>query len=312
MAVFETIFPILVIVLFGFFTANRKRLNQNECDAISKFVFSYVIPVMLFVGTVNSDIPDNMAWEFLFSYYAALLFIYFIAILCAKFVFQFTASEQSVFSMGASYSNSTIVGIPICLYTLGEASLLPLFIIVSVHNLILFTVGMIVAEHSEFTLSSFFKSLLNVIKLLLTSPITVSLILGGIINMFDIDIYHPLKEALTLMSHAAVPSALFVLGTSLNKYKIRGHIAPALVIVFLKLFLFPLFVWLLAFKLYSIDPLWASTVLLTSAMPVGVSAYIFSQQYQVGEAPIAASIIISTIGSIFTLSILIPYIQGLN
>ncbi len=312
MAVFETIFPILVIVLLGFLSANRKHLSQNECDAISKFVFCYVIPIMLFVGTVNAKLPDKMEWEFLYSYYAALLFVYFIAVIIAKFIFNFSAPEQSVFSMGASYSNSTIVGIPICLYTLGEGSLLPLFVIVSVHNLILFTVGMIVAERNSFTLASFFKNILNILKLLLTSPITLSLILGGIVNIFNIPIYLPLKEGITLMSNAAVPTALFVLGTSLNKYHIKGHISPALVIVFLKIILFPILVWLLVFNFFTIDPLWASTALLTSAMPVGISAYIFSQQYKACEAPVTTSIVISTIASILTLSVLIPYVQSIN
>ncbi len=312
MAVFETIFPILAIVLLGYFSANRKHLSQTECDSISKFVFCYVVPIMLFVGTINAKIPEKMEWEFLFSYYAALLFIYFTAVIIGKFMFNFSAPEQSVFSMGASYSNSTIIGIPICLYTLGEDSLLPLFIIVSVHNLILFTVGMIVAEHGSFTLANFFRNIFSILKLLFSSPITLSLILGGIVNIFNIPIYAPLNQSITLMSHAAVPTALFVLGTSLNKYHIRGHISPALVIVFLKIILFPLLMWILVYKVFTLSPIWAATALLTSAMPVGISAYIFSQQYQACEAPITTSIVISTIGSIFTLSILLPYIQSIN
>ena len=278
MAVFETVFPILIIVLLGFWAAKREHLSLIECDAISKFVFVYVIPIMLFMGTVRANIPENMQWVFLYSYYVAALFVYFIAVVLAKYVFDFSAAEQSVFSMGAAYSNSTIVGIPVCLYTLGEGTLLPLFIIVSVHNLILFTVGMLVAERRTFTLALFFHNILAIIKQLFTSPITLSLILGGMVNVFDIALYKPLEQALSLMSDAAVPAALFVLGTSLNKYKIHGQIAPAMIIVFLKIILFPLLVWLLVYKIYSITPLWAATALLTSAMPVGISAYIFSQK----------------------------------
>ena len=214
--------------------------------------------------------------------------------------------------MGASYSNATIVGIPICLYALGEEALLPLFIIVSVHNLVLFTVGIFVAQRDSLSLSSFLGDFFVIVRQLLSSPITASLILGGMVNLLDIPIYKPLVEAITLLSSAAVPSALFVLGCSLNRYKIQGHLAPALTIVALKTLCFPLLVWLLLFQVFDISTLWAGTALLTSAMPVGISAYIFSKKYSLYEAPIATSIVLSTLASLLSLSVVIAYLQSLQ
>jgi malonate transporter and related proteins len=310
MGIFETVFPILAIVLTGFWAANRQYLSRADCDSIAKFVFVFVIPMLLFIGTVHSKIPSNMEWSFLFSYYAVLVFIFALSVFLAKVVFHFSAPEQSVFSMGASYSNATIVGLPVCIYALGENAMLPLFIIISIHNLILFTIGFIVAERDSFSMASFLRNSVGIVKQLVTSPITGSLILGGFINMFSIPIYKPLEDAITLMSKAAIPAALFVLGASLNKYKIHGHIAPALMIVVLKMIIFPVLVWTLVFQVFPVSKLWASTALLTSAMPVGISAYIFSQKYQVCEAPVATSIVISTVGSIVTLSFLIAYVQS--
>ncbi|BCG64909.1 MAG: hypothetical protein methR_P2702 [Methyloprofundus sp.] len=312
MKILDTVLPILLIVLIGYLAANRQQLSESGCDAIAKFVFSYAIPALLFIGTVHAEIPDNMQWEFLFSYYTVLLFIYMVSVWVAKFVFHYSAAEQSVFGMGAAYSNATIVGLPVCIYTLGEQAMLPLFIIISIHNLVLFTLGILLAERQQFALSTLLKNIINVVKLLITSPITASLILGGFINIFNIAIYPPIESAITLISKSAIPTALFVLGTSLNKYQVQGHIAPALVIVVLKIIIFPLLVWLLVFHIFQISPLWASTALLTSAMPVGISAYIFSQKYQVCTAPIATSIIISTVASIVTLSVVIAYVRAVN
>jgi len=311
MGIFETVFPILVIVLAGYWAANRKHLSENDCDSISTFVFTYIIPMLLFIGTAKANIPDNMEWEFLFSYYAALLFVYLLSIILGKLFFGFSVSEQSVFGMGSSYSNATIIGIPVCMYVLGEKSLLPLFIIISIHNLILFTIGICVIEFSKFSFSSFLQNLIEIFKQLITSPITASLIIGGLVNILNIPIYKPLEVAITLMSQAAIPTALFALGTSLNKYKIHGKIAPVLFMVILKIVFFPLLVWILAFQVFTIEPLWASTALLTSAMPVGISAYIFSQKYKECEALIATAILVSTLGSILTLSVLLLYVQSI-
>ena len=309
MAIFSTVLPILMIVLVGYLAANRQFLSENDCNSIAKLVFNFLIPVLLFIGTVKAEIPEQMEWEFLIAFYAPLLFIYLLGLFLGKWLFNYANAEQSVFSMGCSYSNSTIIGIPVCLYALGEKAMLPLFIILSVHNLFLFTLGCFAAERNLLFTRTFVKDIWAVIKQLVTSPITASLLLGAVFNLLQLPIYAPIKEALLLTSQAGVPMALFVLGASLNKYKIHGNITPALVIVICKTVLSPLLVWFLIFEVFSVDPIWAATALLTSAMPVGISAYIFSQQYQVGEAAITTSILISTLVSIFTLSFLIGYLQ---
>lgn len=311
MQVLETVLPILIIVLLGYIAARRHFLSQNDCDSVAKLVFNFLIPVLLFIGTVNAKIPQQMPWDFLFSFYAALLFIYLFGLILGKFIFNYDYAEQSVFSMGCAYSNSTIVGIPVCIYALGEEAMLPLFIILSVHNLFLFTLGCFAAERGSLFSATFVKDILKIFKHLITSPITASLLVGGVFNILQLPLYNPIKDSLLLTSQAAVPMALFVLGSSLNKYTIHGNIAPALVIVICKTMLSPFLVWLLIFQVFTVDTLWASTALLTSAMPVGISAYIFSQQYKVGEAAIATAILISTLVSIFTLSFIIAYLQAI-
>ncbi|MBV1871364.1 MAG: AEC family transporter [Gammaproteobacteria bacterium] len=309
MDVIETIFPILAIALVGYGVANRGYLKQQECDAISKFVFSYLIPSLLFIATAKVKIPDNMEWTFLFSYYFSVLVVYLIGACLGRAIFKYNPSEQSVFGMGSAYSNATIIGIPVCSLALGEESLLPLFIIISVHNLALFTIGTIIAERGSLTLSNGLNDLVLLLKQLVTNPITGSLIAGGIINYSNIPIYAPLEESLSLIADAAIPSALFVLGASLYRYQIKGHVGSAFLMVTLKILFLPLLVWLLLFQVFTIDPLWASTALVVSAMPVGISAYIFSKKYQACEAPVAAAIVISTLGSALSLSIVLSYVS---
>ena len=310
MEIIETILPIILIALAGYLAVYHNFLKQEECDALSKFVFTFVIPSLLFIGTAKAKLPDNMDWGFLLAFYGAVMLVYIISVTIGKFVFGYSDQEQSVFGMGAAYSNATIVGIPVCVYALGDGILLPLFILISIHNLALFTIGILVAERGSLSFSGLSNSLFDLFKQLITNPITGSLMAGGLVNLSGIILYKPLDDSITLLSDAAIPSALFVLGASLNKYRVRGHMAPALVMVILKIMVLPLTVWVFAFYVFILDPLWAATALLTSAMPVGISAYVFSQKYQVCEAPVATGIVTSTLGSILTLSVVLTYLQS--
>ena len=307
METLATIFPILAVCALGYFSAKKNFISELDSESLSKFVFTFLIPPLLFMGTAKASMPEGMVWEYLFAYFLAVLFVYILGVCIAKYALNYNEQEQSVFGMGSSYSNVTIVGIPLCVFILGEQALLPLFIIISVHNLALFTLGILIAERRTLSLTSFFKSLFTIIKQLLMSPITGALILGGLVNVLNISLYKPVEATIDLMASAAIPAALFVLGASLNSYKIHGSLTPAFIIVLLKMMIFPLVIWLFMFNFFSIDLLWAKTALLASSMPIGISVYIFSQKYQACEAPIATSIIISTLCSVLTLTLISAY-----
>lgn len=309
MEILEIIFPLLAIALTGYITAKRNYISAKDGDSLAKVVFSVIIPSLLFINTAKATFPPSLPGDFLFSYYAGALLVFVISVGLAKSIFGYSSAEQSVFAMGATYSNAVIVGIPVCAYAIGDATLLPLFIIVSLHNLVLFTTAIIFAERDTLSASTFVANVADILKQLLSSPITGSLIAGAVVNIAGIPIFKPLDEAISLMSGAAIPCALFVLGSSLSRYSMHGHLAPACVIVVLKLLLLPLLVWILAFRVFTLDPVWAATALLTAAMPTGINAYIVSHKYRACEATIASGIVASTLCSILTLSLLIAYLK---
>ncbi len=309
MEVFEVIFPILLIPLMGFCTARRGWLSTADCDSIAKFAFSYLVPSLLFIGTATATIPDEMDWGFLSAFYLSVILVYILSIFISRYLLGFSSSEQSVFGMGCSYSNATIIGIPVCVYSLGNKALLPLFVIISVHNLVLFCFGIVVAERHSLTLNSFMLHIQRLLEQLLKSPITGSLIAGIIVNISNFGLYPPIHESLELFSRSAIPVALFVLGASMNKYHIKGHIKPALIMVALKNVCLPILVWFFSCHVFSVSPLWGAVAILTSAMPTGISAYIFSKKYLACEDVVSTGTIISTVCSIVTLSIALAYVQ---
>jgi malonate transporter len=311
MEVFETVFPIIAIALAGYGAAKKGLFSSQECDALYKFAFTCLIPSLLFISTARAELPESMAWPLLFSYYVGVVAVYFVAVVVGRVLYGYEATEQSVFGMGAAYSNATIIGIPVCSLALGQESLIPLLIIISVHNVGLYTIGILLAERNTLSLATLGKDFLALLKQLVANPITGSLIAGGVVNLSGLTLYAPLAETFSLLGQAAVPAALFVLGTLLARYKVGGQIGPALVLSGLKLIVLPLSVWLLVFKVTPLDPLWASTALLTSAMPVGVSAYFFSLRYEACEATVATAILVSTVGSVLTLGAVLAYVRTL-
>ena len=207
--------------------------------------------------------------------------------------------------MGTVYSNAVLIGLPLISAGLGDEALLPVFMLISIHGATIFFVATLFAERNGDSSVSPLSLARQTITSLAKNPIIAGLFLGLLVNLFAIPIPKPVDTAIELISKAALPSALFVLGASLSAYKLAGHYREAWTIVTLKLLLQPFLVWLLAFVIFQVDPLWGSVAVMMAAMPVGINVYLFAQKYQVCIAPISSAIVISTTLAILTQSILL-------
>lgn len=178
--------------------------------------------------------------------------------------------------------------------------------IVSVHSAILFTLTTVQLQRSNYSeVNSGWLIVQQTIKNIVRNPVIISLASGLVVNLLDIPIPKPLGDSLSLLSQATLPCALFVLGASLNSYKVSGHLAEAGTMIGLKMILQPLMVWVLAFLVFRIDEMWGNVAVLASGMPVGITTFIFAEGYQTGTATLSTAILLSTILAIFSQTLLL-------
>ena len=310
MYIFESIFPIVAISALAYFLARKCFLQEKEILGLEKITFNFLIPCMLFVGASTASLPESMDWGLLWGYYLPVLVMYLLGMLMAWLGFKMSQKTQAVVGMGCAYPNVTILGIPICLELLGEAAFVPIFIIVSIHNLLIFSFGIIVAEARDQENRALGEHLWHVLKQVLRNPISGSLLIGIIVNLASIPLYQPIFSALELLARGAVPAALLTLGAGLTRYKIRGDLGLAMWIVGLKLLVLPALVWCLTVFVFEMPYIWSQTAVLLSAMPVGISVYVFAIRYRCCENLAASTIVLSCVMSVFTVSFF-AYILGI-
>lgn len=302
MYIVETLFPIVAIAFLAWLAAHREIVNDGEIRALEKLTFSFLLPIMLFYGTATAALPEVMDWDLLWSYYLAILVVYLAGMLIARLRYGPDQVRLSVIGMGCAYPNVTILGIPICLELLGEASFVPMFMLISLNNLLILSFGTILAELKREEGSALRAHLLKIGWGLLKNPISGSLIAGMLVNLVGLPIYRPVLESLELLSRAAVPAALMALGAGLSRYRIQGEIPMALVLTGVKLLVLPGLVWVLAFQVFDLDVLWARTAVLLACMPVGITVYVFSIRYRSCENLVATAIVLSCMLSVFSIS----------
>lgn len=302
MTVIEALFPIVAIAFLAWLAARMRIVGEGEVRALERVSFNVLIPCMLFYGTATAELPTRMNWALLWGYYLAVFAVYLLGMAVGYLRYGPGQTRLSVIGMGCAYPNVTILGIPICLELLGQEAFVPMFMIIALHNLLIFSFGTLLAEMQREAGTTMRAHLWGVAKELVKNPISGSLVAGMAVNWLGVPIWGPLLQALELLSRAGIPAALLTLGAGLNRYHIRGEIPMALLITGIKLLVLPALVWALTGLLFDLDPLWVHTAVLLACMPVGISVYVFSIRYRCCENLAATAIVLSCIGAVFSIS----------
>ncbi|CCQ10414.1 Auxin Efflux Carrier [Pseudoalteromonas luteoviolacea B = ATCC 29581] len=297
-----TILPIACIVFFGFFCTKRDWLNQSQLDGVRHFVFNLIMPVFLFTHMIKADLHSQFELNTMLAFYLPVLATFIGVYLLAQFAAKMRKDEAATFALGTTYSNTVLVALPVILFHLGEHAAAMVFVIITFHSAALFALTFILAKDPSSGKRMVVKSLIN-------NPIVASISLGLLVNILFPPLPSLLLETLSLAGQPALAGALFVLGASLNYYRIGKLWRKALLISVAKLVLLPCLVYSLARYWFELDPIHIRVVTLMSAAPLGVNAYLIAKQLNVLQAELAGGVILSTTLSAITLSIWLTYLS---
>ncbi len=309
MYIINALFPVVLIALLGYLARRRHWLSELEGAAIERISFWFLIPCLLFHGAATAQFPADMHWAYLGGFYLVVLVVYGLGMALGRWLFGYSLRELSIFGMGGAYANATVLGIPVTLAVLGREALVPMLVIICVHNLMIFSLGTALAEWQSVATSddsnalpkSLPAKIWHVFTEMLLNPISGSLLAGSLFNFVGLSLPGPLDKTLDLLGAAAIPGSVFGLGAALTRYRIRGEIGKALLMVMIKLLLMPALMWWLMTHVFTVEPFWMKTAVMIATMPVGISVYIFSRRYECCETVAATAIVLSSVLSVATI-----------
>lgn len=316
-AILGIVLPVFALIAAGYVAGRAGWMAEAGIKGLSSFVFYLAIPALLFRTLARGEIPETLDFDIVFAYFGGVLATMGVAWLVGRLAFRTSMAELAVMGMGATYSNTVLLGIPLVFAIFGEAGMLPMMMIVTFHSLLLLPLTMILVEIGRgagdrrggvsgvglgLGLGRIARSTARGV---LTNPVILSMLAGIAWNLAGLPLPGPVDRFAELLSGAAAPCALFALGATLAAYRLGGDLRESLTVVFIKLGLHPLAVWLLATQIFALEPLWAAVATLTAALPAGVNVFIIAHRYELYLARASAVVLISTAASALTLSLLV-------
>ncbi|MEK9902092.1 MAG: AEC family transporter, partial [Rhodospirillaceae bacterium] len=211
------------------------------------------------------------------------------------------------FAMGAMFSNTGLVGIPLVFATWGDAGMVPLMVIISFHSLVFVTFYMVLHDLAQSGTVGWANTGRAAFHAIVTNPVVISVIVGFAWKATGWDLPEYAATVISMLGDAAIPTALFALGVALAQFRVAGNLAQASVMSLVKLVVHPLVAFVVAHWLFDLTPLEVAVITITASLPGGLMVYLVAQSYGVYVARAASSLVIGTAGALVTMSLLLAW-----
>lgn len=211
----EVVLTMTILLAVGFFVYDKPWAGDKAITLISKLLVNVCLPCMLLYSMVNSVTKEQLTsfGIIILITLLILVIIYYLSYLIGKII-KVRKSRQWTFAMMGSLSNSIFIGMPVCTMIFGLESV-PLvmlgFIAASIVTLTLGISGII----KDATFLGVEASHLNVktqLKNMFLNPIMISLFIGLLFNLLNIEYFNSLNNALGYISNMTTPLSLIFIG----------------------------------------------------------------------------------------------------
>ena len=276
----------------GYALSRWGRWPKAVSDALTRFTFSVAIPAFLFRLMMDFRSLPPVDARLLIAYFGGSFILFFVSRVVAARAFAMDGVSQTIFAMGTIFSNNVLLGIPLAKIILGDASLPAVSLVVVFNSLVLWTLVTVSVEWArtgEASLRGFARTAREVVL----NPVVSSVLLGIAFSFTGFSMPRVVTDTLGLMSTAAVPMSLIVLGMGLAEYGIGEGVGASLALSLLKLVAAPLAVYTIA-RALSLPAIETQAVVMLASLPVGANVYIMARQFDALQGPVATSLVLTT------------------
>ena len=293
---FNNLFPILLAALIGYALAKWLKINPRPLSQVIFYVFS---PILVFKLMTDSQLSNKDILRTLVFALILMAVIGGITWLIGG-ILKFDRKTLAAVMITSMFMNAGNYGLPLTSFAFGEAALAFASVFFVINAMFTNTVGIVIASSGS-------MSVLNAIKGLLKFPAIYALALGILFLQFRWQLPSGLDRTVTLLSNAAIPCMLVLLGMQLVNIRLDGHVLPLILTSSMRLLIAPLLAIGLS-RLFRMSGPSYQAVVLEAAMPAAVLTTILATEFDAEPTFVTTVVLITTLLSPLTLTPLLAFL----
>jgi len=292
----NNILPIMLISAAGFVLGKTLNIDPRPVGRVSFYFFG---PVLVFNLLVHSQLPVG---EIVKTGSLAILVMLVSGVL-ALLGGLFLKLERTVLVsmlITAMFANNGNYGLPLISFAFGQDALAHSSIYFVFSSLLTNSLGVLIASLGHLNLK---QAVLGMFKV----PTLYAVLLAGLINQFGLGLPVPLERTISLVAAAGVPLMILLLGLELCQMRSTTHFSALGLSTGVRLLAGPL-LGLALTSMLGINGAGRQAGVMEASMSAAVATTNLAAEYKLDTSLVAATILVSTLLSPFTLTPLILFL----
>ena len=290
--IFSALVPVFGLILIGYLFKRISFPSHEFWPMADKLTYFILMPALLIYKLSNAKFEANSV-----SFVLASLIAIFLTMIILIIVNKITPTKNSSFTsiVQGGIRFNTYVFLAISGSIFGDTGLVLSAIILTFAipfiNILCVTIFALYSDNSKLDFMYLIKSIIK-------NPLIIGCVVGGAINFFAIPIHVSLGNLLEILSKAALPLGLLSIGYALVLKDLKSAKKDMFISCLAKFIILPLFIYLFG-KMFSLDDIMISILVLFSVLPTAPSSFILARQLG-GDISLMTSIItVQTLASAF-------------
>ncbi len=305
--VLSALTPVVLLIALGFVAGRLGWVRTSAAKDLSNLVFLLLTPALLF-RTMSRVQVQQLDFRPVAAYFLAVIVIFAGTLLVCGF-----NRRAAVLALSTTFGNTVMIGTPLVSLAWGEAGLVTLFTLYTVHTTVLLTSATLVLELAVMREAQregraagqhVMATVLTALRNALLHPVPLPIIAALLFAQTGLAIPAVIDRPLELLGNAFAPTSLILVGLTLASTALGAHWRNAIVLSAVKNLLHPLLV-VLAGWLLGLSGVPLAVMVVVASLPIGANVFLFSQRYDVAQELITASVGLSTVLALGTVAIVL-------
>ena len=301
-AVFSSLVPVVLFIALGYLVARKGWISKVGVKDLGNLVFLVMTPALLFRTMAHVQLAQ-LNFNAVGVYFIAAGIVYFGVLWQQGFT-----TVAAARALACTFGNTIMIGVPLIGILYGQAGLVQLFTLISIHSLVLLTGATVVFELASARdqaqqggdPTALWRTVLRALRNGILHPVPLPIIAGMVWALLGLPLPEVVDKPLQLLGQALGPLALILVGVTLAYSVVGDHVKVASVMAVVKNMVFPALMLGLGW-LFGLSGIALAVMVCAAALPTGANVFMFAQRYNTSPEEITAEVTISTVLGLLTI-----------
>lgn len=299
------VLPFFGLILLGYVTARLAPQPEAALGWFNTFIIYLALPALFFKLLAVTPVSELQRFDFIAVNIGVTFLIFTLIFIIGVAVRRAGIANATIQGFAGAYGNIGYMGPGLAILAFGERAAVPVALIFCFETILHFTLAPTLMAIAGGGGQRVDQVASDIVRKVAFHPFIIATAIGVLAAVLEIIPPVPVARLIDYLAQAAAPCALFVMGVTLALRPLKRRPVELSYIVPVKLLLHPVLMYLALSLAGDFDPVWTFTAVLLAALPTATNVFVLAQQYQVWIERASASVLVTTVLSVVTVSLLL-------